>query len=108
MQVSKVEEERLAIERRYKEVVDQGRAEVTRLQQEAARTAASLDKAGYTDCPATFSLVSGLWTAAFALGNFLGPSLAGLIYDQVPHTSHHTTPHHTTPHHTSHLIPHSS
>ena len=60
--------------------------------------AASLDKEGYTDCPATFSLVSGLWTAAFALGNFLGPSLAGVIYDQVPHTSHHTTPHHTSPH----------
>ena len=66
--------------------------------------AASLDKAGYTDCPATFSLVSGLWTAAFALGNFLGPSLAGVIYDQVPHTSHHTT-HHATPHHTT---PHTS
>ena len=45
--------------------------------------AATLAKPGYTDCPATFSLVSGLWTSAFALGNFLGPSVAGVIYDQV-------------------------
>ena len=39
-----------------------------------------------TDLPetvSTFSLVSGLWTAAFALGNFAGPSLAGVIYEQV-------------------------
>ena len=55
--------------------------------------AASLAKPGYTDCPATFSLVSGLWTSAFALGNFLGPSVAGLIYDQVVLLSHLTTPH---------------
>ena len=55
--------------------------------------AATLAKPGYTDCPATFSLVSGLWTSAFALGNLLGPSVAGVIYDQVivtPHTSYHT------------------
>ena len=44
--------------------------------------AASLGKTGYSDNPATFSLVSGLWTSAFALGNFLGPSVAGVIYDQ--------------------------
>ena len=39
-----------------------------------------------TDLPetvSTFSLVSGLWTSAFALGNFAGPSLAGVIYEQV-------------------------
>ena len=29
----------------------------------------------------TFSLVSSLWTAAYALGSFLGTSLAGLLYD---------------------------
>ena len=37
----------------------------------------------YPDSVSTFSLVSGLWTSAFALGNFVGPSLAGLLYDQV-------------------------
>ena len=56
MQVSKVEEERVAIERRYKEVVDQGRAEVTRLQQEAARTAATLDKASRAEAEARAQL----------------------------------------------------
>ena len=45
--------------------------------------AATLSKEGYTDSPSTFSLVSGLWTSAFALGNFLGPSVAGVIYDKV-------------------------
>ena len=29
----------------------------------------------------TFSLVSSLWTAAYALGSFLGNSLAGLLFD---------------------------
>ena len=29
----------------------------------------------------TYSLVSSLWTAAYALGSFLGTSLAGLLYD---------------------------
>ena len=56
LQVSKVEEERVAIERRYKEVVEQGRAEVTRLQQEAARTAASLDKASRCEAEARAQL----------------------------------------------------
>ena len=56
MQVSKVEEERVAIERRYKEMVDQGRAEVTRLQQEAARTAATLDKASRGEAEARAQL----------------------------------------------------
>ena len=37
----------------------------------------------YPDSVSTFSLVSGLWTSAFALGNFVGPSLAGVLYDQV-------------------------
>ena len=61
--------------------------------------AATLAKPGYTDCPATFSLVSGLWTSAFALGNFLGPSVAGVIYDQVSYNIRY---------HTSHLTPHTS
>lgn len=29
----------------------------------------------------TFGLVSGLWTSAFALGAFIGPSVAGVLYD---------------------------
>ena len=29
----------------------------------------------------TYSLVSSLWTAAYALGSFLGTSLAGLLFD---------------------------
>ena len=45
--------------------------------------AATLSKDGYSDSPSTFSLVSGLWTSAFALGNFVGPSVAGVIYDKV-------------------------
>ena len=28
------------------------------------------------------AVVSGLFTASFALGNFCGPTLAGIIYDQ--------------------------
>ena len=31
----------------------------------------------------TYSLVSSLWTAAYALGSFLGTSLAGLLYDNL-------------------------
>jgi MFS family permease len=27
--------------------------------------------------------VSGLWTSTFALGSFVGPSVAGILYDQV-------------------------
>ena len=38
---------------------------------------------GYGEDLATFSIISGLWTAAFALGNCLGPSVAGVLYDQV-------------------------
>ena len=37
----------------------------------------------YPDSVSTFSLVSGVWTSAFALGNFLGPTIAGVLYDQV-------------------------
>ena len=38
---------------------------------------------GYGEDLSTFSIISGLWTAAFALGNGLGPSVAGILYDQV-------------------------
>ena len=37
----------------------------------------------YPDSVSTFSLVSGVWTSAFALGNFVGPTIAGVLYDQV-------------------------
>ena len=30
--------------------------------------------------------MSGLWTSAFALGNFVGPSFAGIIFEQVGNT----------------------
>ena len=38
---------------------------------------------GYGDDVATDSLVSGVWTSAFSLGNFLGPTSAGFLYDQL-------------------------
>ncbi|KAH1023700.1 hypothetical protein HUJ05_003307 [Dendroctonus ponderosae] len=31
----------------------------------------------------TYALVSGLWTSTFALGAFIGPSIAGILYDTV-------------------------
>ena len=37
-------------------------------------------------CPndlTTYSLVSSLWTSSFALGAFVGPTAAGLLYDKV-------------------------
>ena len=37
----------------------------------------------YPDSVSTYSLVSGVWTSAFALGSFLGPSIAGVLYDQI-------------------------
>ena len=47
----------------------------------ALRSALKLD--GYGEDLSTFSIISGLWTAAFALGNCLGPSVAGVLFDQV-------------------------
>ena len=38
-------------------------------------------EAGYTH--RSNSLVSGVWTAAFSLGNFIGPTVAGLLMDRV-------------------------
>ena len=43
----------------------------------------SIPEPKYPDSVSTFSLVSGVWTSAFALGNFVGPSIAGVLYDQV-------------------------
>lgn len=31
----------------------------------------------------TYGLISGLWTSTFALGAFIGPSIAGMLYDIV-------------------------
>ncbi|XP_037082981.1 MFS-type transporter SLC18B1-like [Pollicipes pollicipes] len=36
---------------------------------------------GFPDNLDTYSMVSGLWTSMFALGAFIGPSLAGILYD---------------------------
>ena len=41
---------------------------------------------GFSASVSTYSCVSGLWTSAFALGNFVGPSVAGIIYEQVQRT----------------------
>merc|ERR1712105_117241 len=44
---------------------------------------AALAMPQFGDNVSTYSLVSSLWTASFALGNFIGPTSAGLLYDQV-------------------------
>lgn len=31
----------------------------------------------------TFGLISGLWTSTFALGAFIGPSVSGILYDNI-------------------------
>ena len=36
---------------------------------------------GFPDNLNTYALVSGLWTATFALGAFIGPTVAGLLVD---------------------------
>ena len=36
---------------------------------------------GFADTLNTYAIVSGLWTASFALGAFIGPSVAGVIVD---------------------------
>ena len=35
------------------------------------------------------SLVSSLWTASYALGNFIGPTFSGTLYEQVTSYDHH-------------------
>ena len=44
---------------------------------------ATLTMQGYSPSVSTYSVVSGLWTSAFSLGNFVGPTAAGFIYEQV-------------------------
>jgi len=39
--------------------------------------------AGFPDTIDTYGLVSGLWTSVFALGAFIGPTLAGILFDAV-------------------------
>lgn len=39
--------------------------------------------AGFPDDLSTYGLLSGLWSSSFALGAFVGPSVAGFLYDQV-------------------------
>jgi len=38
---------------------------------------------GFPNDLTTYSLVSSIWTSAFALGAFVGPTAAGLLYDSV-------------------------
>lgn len=38
---------------------------------------------GFPDDIQTYGLVSGMWTSTFALGAFIGPSVAGALYDAV-------------------------
>ena len=42
---------------------------------------ATLEMPEFPEEVTTYSLVSSLWTAAYALGSFLGTSLAGLLFD---------------------------
>ena len=39
--------------------------------------------AGFPDNIDTHGLISGLWTSVFALGAFVGPTLAGILFDAV-------------------------
>ncbi|CAH1961754.1 unnamed protein product [Acanthoscelides obtectus] len=38
---------------------------------------------GFPNNLETFGMVSGLWTSTFALGAFIGPSIAGILFDAV-------------------------
>ncbi|KAA0191450.1 hypothetical protein HAZT_HAZT007735 [Hyalella azteca] len=40
-------------------------------------------EAGLPDDLTTYGLVSGLWNSSFALGGFIGPSIAGLMFDTI-------------------------
>ena len=37
---------------------------------------------GFPDNLDTYALISGLWTSAFALGAFIGPTFAGILVDK--------------------------
>ncbi|XP_049949400.1 MFS-type transporter SLC18B1-like [Schistocerca serialis cubense] len=47
---------------------------------DALRTAIAY---GFPNNLETYGLISGLWTSTFALGAFIGPSAAGILYDRV-------------------------
>ena len=36
---------------------------------------------GFPDNINTYAIVSGLWTSSFALGAFIGPTVAGILVD---------------------------
>jgi MFS family permease len=38
---------------------------------------------GFPNNLETFALISGLWTSTFALGAFIGPSVSGILYDNI-------------------------
>lgn len=38
---------------------------------------------GFANNLETYGLISGLWTSTFAFGAFIGPSIAGMLYDIV-------------------------
>nr|CAD7429371.1 unnamed protein product [Timema monikensis] len=38
---------------------------------------------GFPDDMTTYGIISGLWLSSFSLGAFIGPSIAGLLYDLV-------------------------
>jgi len=38
---------------------------------------------GFPDTIDTYGLISGLWTSTFALGAFIGPTLAGILFDSI-------------------------
>ncbi|XP_065203815.1 MFS-type transporter SLC18B1-like [Planococcus citri] len=40
-------------------------------------------EAGFPENISTYGLMSGIWTSAYALGAFIGPSVAGFLYDFV-------------------------
>lgn len=43
----------------------------------------SFSAAGYPADISTYGLMSGIWASAFAFGAFVGPSVAGFLYDIV-------------------------
>lgn len=38
---------------------------------------------GFSNNLETYGLISGLWTSTFALGAFIGPSVAGILLDNI-------------------------
>ena len=38
---------------------------------------------GFPNNLETYGLISGLWTSTFALGAFIGPSVAGILLDNI-------------------------